>query len=101
MRSRTRGGVQRFHHLLTTERCSPHNHSPVDVFAILDKRVCTLLVGESLLDAGCSFGFLPLIVAERVPTLTKVVGVDIRTDPFPVRYEDCAGGLLFIDRPSS
>jgi SAM-dependent methyltransferase len=37
-----------------------------------------------LLDAGCSFGFLPLVVAERVPTLKKVVGVDLRTDPFPV-----------------
>ena len=76
--------LQRFHHLLTMESCSPHNDLPVDVFATLYKRVCTLLVGDSLLDAGCSFGFLPLVVAEHIPTLTKVVGVDIRADSFPV-----------------
>jgi len=46
--------------------------------------VCELVTGTSLLDAGCSFGFLPLLVAERVPSLTRVIGVDIRADPFPV-----------------
>ena len=76
--------LQRLHQILTTESRSPHSDSPVDVFATLYKRVCTLLVGNSFLDAGCSFGFLPLVVAERVPTLTKMVGVDIRTDPFSV-----------------
>ncbi len=76
--------LQRLHQILTTESRSPHYDSPVDVFATLYKRVCTLLVGNSFLDAGCSFGFLPLVVAERVPTLTKMVGVDIRTDPFSV-----------------
>jgi len=76
--------LQRLHQLLTTESRSPYHDSPVDVFATLYKRVCALLVGDSFLDAGCSFGFLPLVVAERVPTLTKIVGVDIRTDPFPV-----------------
>jgi SAM-dependent methyltransferase len=63
---------------------SPQDDSPIDVFSTLYKRVCELVVGASLLDAGCSFGFLPLVVAERLPSLTNVVGVDIRPDPFPV-----------------
>lgn len=76
--------LQRFHHLLKTSGYTPRYESPVDVFAILYRRVCDLVVGESLLDAGCSFGFLPLVIAERIPRLTKVVGVDIRTEPFSV-----------------
>ncbi|MFL5627521.1 MAG: class I SAM-dependent methyltransferase [Ktedonobacteraceae bacterium] len=76
--------LQRYRHLLTTDTSSPHYDSPVDVFATLYRRVCELHVGDSLLDAGCSFGLLPLFVAESIPALTKVVGVDIRTDSFPV-----------------
>ena len=76
--------LQRFHHLLAAESHSPQFDSPVDVFATLYRRVCSLLVGDSFLDAGCSFGFLPLVVAECIPTLKKVVGVDIRADSFPV-----------------
>ncbi len=76
--------LQRYHHLLAAPTYSPHCDSPVDVFTTLYRRVCELHVGESLLDAGCSFGLLPLVIAERVPTLTKVVGVDIETDPFTV-----------------
>ncbi len=63
---------------------SPQSDSPIAVFSTLYRRVCELVVGTGLLDAGCSFGFLPLVVAERIPSLTNVVGVDIRTDPFPV-----------------
>lgn len=76
--------LQRYHALLSMNGHVPCYDSPVDVFATLYRRVCELVVGESLLDAGCSFGFLPLVVAERVPTLTKVVGADIRTEPFSV-----------------
>jgi len=77
--------LQRYHDLLITEVPSPsHYDSPVDVFASLYRRVCELHVGESLLDAGCSFGFLPLVVAERIPILKKVLGVDIRADAFSV-----------------
>lgn len=76
--------LQRYHDLLTMNGHTLDYDSPVDVFATLYRRMCELVVGESLLDAGCSFGFLPLVVAERVPTLTKVVGADIRTEPFPV-----------------
>jgi len=76
--------LQRYHALLTMNGHTPDYDSPVDVFATLYRRVCELVVGERLLDAGCSFGFLPLVVAERVPTLTKVIGADIRTEPFSV-----------------
>jgi SAM-dependent methyltransferase len=101
--------LQRYHHLLAMESepsqsdspiavfsatsvlpgqtpggSSPQGDSPIYVFSTLYRRVCELVVGTSLLDAGCSFGFLPLVVAERLPSLTNVVGVDIRPDPFPV-----------------
>jgi len=65
-------------------RSSPQGDSPIAVFSTLYRRVCELVAGASLLDAGCSFGFLPLVVAECIPSLTRVVGVDIRPDPFPV-----------------
>ncbi len=74
----------RYHHLLAVESKPPRYDSPIDVFSTLYRRVCELVVGESLLDAGCSFGFFPLVVAERIPSLTKIIGVDILTDPFPV-----------------
>ena len=79
--------LQRFHNFLNAQSDAlqlPHYDSPVFVFATLYRRVCSLLVGESLLDAGCSFGFLPLVAAEHVSALKKVVGVDIHTGPFPV-----------------
>jgi SAM-dependent methyltransferase len=74
--------LERYHSLLGSASSSPRCDFPVEVFATLYKRVCELQVGESLLDAGCSFGFLPLVVAERIPLLHRVLGVDIRTDPF-------------------
>ena len=74
--------LQRYHHLLTEPNSTPRCDLPIDVFTTLYKRVCELLVGESLLDAGCSFGLLPLVMAERIPALTRVVGADIETDPF-------------------
>ena len=74
--------LQRYHHLLTEPNSTPRCDLPIDVFTTLYKRVCELLVGESLLDAGCSFGLLPLVIAERVPSLTRVVGADIEIEPF-------------------
>jgi hypothetical protein len=77
--------LQRYHALLNGDHdAAPNCASPIDVFAALYRRVCELHVGESLLDAGCSSGFLPLVVAERFPMLTRVVGIDIRTEPFAV-----------------
>jgi len=74
--------LQKYHALLTEPKDTPCCDLPMDVFTTLYKRVSELLVGKSLLDAGCSFGLLPLVIAERVPSLTRVVGADIETDPF-------------------
>ncbi len=51
-------------------------------FATLYRRVFELQVGESFLDAGCSSGFLPLLIAEHIPSLSSVIGIDIRPQPF-------------------
>jgi len=77
-----RNTLTRYHALMDNPPMTPHTDFPIEVFATLYKRVCELLVGSSLLDAGCSFGSLPLVVAERIPTLKRVVGVDIETGPF-------------------
>jgi len=58
--------------------------STMHAFAQVYRRVCQLQAGESFLDVGCSFGFLPLLISELVPTLTHVVGADIQTDSFVV-----------------
>jgi SAM-dependent methyltransferase len=76
--------LQRYHRLLAVEREPSQSDSPIAVFSTLYRRVCELVTGTGLLDAGCSFGFFPLVVAERLPSLTNVVGVDISTDPFPI-----------------
>jgi SAM-dependent methyltransferase len=86
--------LQRYHRLLARESTPPQCDSPSAVFSTLYRRVCELVAGTSLLDAGCSFGFLPLVVAERVPALTRVVGVDIHADPFPVTRAIAAGRHL-------
>lgn len=51
-------------------------------FATLYRRVFELHTGKTFLDAGCSSGFLPLLIAEHVPSLSRVVGIDIRPQPF-------------------
>jgi len=86
--------LQRYHQLLAMESETSLSDSPITVFSTLYRRVCELVAGASLLDAGCSFGFLPLVAAERVPSLTRVAGVDIRTDPFPVARAIAAGRHL-------
>ncbi len=58
--------------------------STIHAFASVYRRVFQLHVGERFLDAGCSFGFLPLLIAEHFPSLAQVVGIDIDTDSFPI-----------------
>ncbi|WP_069804650.1 class I SAM-dependent methyltransferase [Thermogemmatispora onikobensis] len=64
--------------------------SPVAVFSSLYRRVVALIRRErataagALLDAGCSFGFLPLLLAEASPELREIVGLDLRPDAFLV-----------------
>lgn len=62
----------------------PHSQSTIHSFAQLYRRVCQLRVGQTFLDVGCSFGFLPLLISERYPSLTHILGVDIQTSPFPI-----------------
>ncbi len=76
--------LRRYQHLLTTHSNPSQDGSPINIFATLYRRVCELVVGDSILDAGCSFGFFSLIAALRIASLAQVVGVDIRADPFPV-----------------
>jgi len=71
-----------YQQLLTGEDTHMPPSSNTEMFAMLYRRVYALLVGNTFLDAGCSFGFLPLLVAEHFPSLTEVVGIDIQAAPF-------------------
>ena len=48
-------------------------------FTAIYRRVLTLLVGETLLDVGSSFGFFPILAAEHDPRL-HIIGYDINPD---------------------
>ncbi|HLG62362.1 MAG TPA: class I SAM-dependent methyltransferase [Ktedonosporobacter sp.] len=79
--------LRRYQHNLLVEQAQPvalANNAPIDVFSTLYRRVYELQRGETFLDAGCSFGFLPLLMAERFPSLRQVVGVDIQTASFAI-----------------
>ncbi len=76
--------LKQYHNLLESGNNSIYSHSTAEVFTTLYRRVFELLVGESILDAGCSFGFLPLLIGERLPSLTRIVGIDVETDPFSI-----------------
>jgi SAM-dependent methyltransferase len=55
--------------------------------ATLYQRVFELSIGERFLDAACNGGFFPLLLAERIPFVSEVVGVDIDADVFKVAQE--------------
>ena len=77
--------VQRFLVFLSTVSLPPApDYTTIGSFATQYQRVCELCVGKSFLDAGCESGFLPLLIAERLPFMTQVVGIDIRPDMFDV-----------------
>lgn len=76
--------LNKYRHLITHGNCPPLSNSNMEQFSCLYKRVMTLRTGTTFLDAGCSYGFLPLLMADRFPDLTDVVGVDIRSDSFSV-----------------
>ena len=81
--------LQRFLLFLSTAQ-SPtvfNFYATIGVFANWYQRVCELCVGESFLDAGCESGFLPLVIAERIPFMERIVGIDIRPDMFAVMQE--------------
>ncbi len=76
--------LRRYRHLVTIEDGHTLRTSPMEKFSLLYQRICDLQVGRCFLDAGCGYGFLPLIVAERFPSFTKILGIDIEADHFPV-----------------
>lgn len=76
--------LQRYHDLLRRNGEPSSTGSTMNSFAQLYRRVLALQVGKRFLDAGCSFGFLPLLVAEQKPMLSQVIGVDIASSPFPI-----------------
>jgi 2-polyprenyl-3-methyl-5-hydroxy-6-metoxy-1,4-benzoquinol methylase len=77
--------MQRYRTLLAgTSIERPISDSTIHAFAEVYRRVFQLRVGESFLDAGCSFGFLPLLIAECFPSIAQVVGIDIETESFPI-----------------
>lgn len=77
--------LQRFLKFLAVAYTPPlPDYGTIGMFATLYQRVCELLVGDRFLDAGCESGFLPLLIAQRIPFMTKVVGIDIQTETFEV-----------------
>lgn len=62
-------------------------YATIGAFTTWYQRVCELCTGESFLDAGCDSGFLPLIIAERIPFMRRIVGVDIQTNMFSIMHD--------------
>ena len=81
--------LQRFLLFLSTARTPQvfDFYATIGAFATWYQRVGELCIGETFLDAGCESGFLPLVIAERIPFMQRVVGVDIRPDMFAVASE--------------
>jgi SAM-dependent methyltransferase len=63
------------------------DYGTLTTFACLYQRVCELAVGECFLDAGCNQGFLPLLLAERLPFVKEAVGLDRNAAAFAVGRE--------------
>ncbi|MBO0793748.1 MAG: class I SAM-dependent methyltransferase, partial [Ktedonobacteraceae bacterium] len=76
--------LHHYRELLNSNIPHPLPDSPIGIFSTLYRRVLAHLSGERLLDAGCSFGFLPLLAAEYCPTLTQAVGLDIEAGSFSI-----------------
>lgn len=81
--------LQRFLLYLSTAHTPPvfDYYATIGVFANWYQRICEFCVGDTFLDAGCESGFLPLVIAERIPFMERVVGLDIRPDMFEVASE--------------
>jgi SAM-dependent methyltransferase len=80
--------LQRFLTFLATSYTPPlPDYATIGMFATLYQRVLELRVGSRFLDAGCASGFLPLLIAERIPFLSEVMGVDIDAATFEVASE--------------
>jgi SAM-dependent methyltransferase len=80
--------LQRFMIYLSTVSAPPFpDYTTIGSFATQYQRICELCSGKTFLDAGCESGFLPLLIAERMPFMERVVGLDIRPDMFDIARE--------------
>jgi SAM-dependent methyltransferase len=81
-------GANTLQRLLTLVGSSLTSHMPdygsLGASATLYQRVIELAVGERFMDAACNGGFFSLLLAERIPFVREVVGVDIDTSVFQV-----------------
>lgn len=84
-------GANTLQHLLILVGSAVTSHLPdygsLGASATLYQRVIELSVGERFLDAACNGGYFPLLLAERIPFASKVVGVDIDADVFQIAQE--------------
>lgn len=58
---------------------APDQISYIAPFAAIYRRIFELVTGGSLLDVGCSFGFFPVLMADRDHSM-RVVGSDVSQD---------------------
>ncbi len=58
---------------------APAKDSYIGPFAAIYRRIFELITGQSLLDVGCSFGFLPVLLAEHYPH-AHITGCDNNPD---------------------
>ena len=84
-------GANTLQQLLTLVHSAVPTHLPdygsLGASATLYQRVIELSVGERFLDAACNGGYFPLLVAERIPFVNDIVGVDIDAEVFKVAEE--------------
>jgi SAM-dependent methyltransferase len=84
-------GSNTLQHLLTLVSSTLPSHLPdygsLGASATLYQRVIELSVGERFLDAACNGGYFPLLIAERIPFVSEVVGVDLDPAVFQVAQE--------------
>lgn len=84
-------GSNTLQRLLTLVSSTMPTHLPdygsLGASATLYQRVIELAVGERFLDAACNGGYLPLLLAERIPFVREVVGVDRDAHVFSVAQD--------------
>lgn len=71
----------------TAAPAMPADYGTLETFATLYQRVCELATGARFLDAGCNNGYFALLLAERLPFLQEILGVDIDEGAFDASRE--------------
>ena len=66
-------------HIAKPPTNAPAQVSYIEPFAAIYRRIFQLVIGQSLLDVGCSFGFFPVLMAERDHSM-HIVGSDVSQD---------------------